>query len=159
MTSSLANTYFCMSTVGSNPASITFLLTRLPPCICCDITLQLSTQCLCLPVSFLLFLSIKECTVHPRGVHMVVCWWGGPSHGSPRPHSCSFTCTRLFCSIQLGWKCLVISLNSPFALVCCFSFFSLAIVPKFVIQCSPPPKWQVKINFSFKPHLYSFVFI
>lgn len=149
MTSSLAATYFCMSTVRSNPA----------PVMCHLSAYQASTLHLLWYHSAVVYTIPLSSSQHPsvpvhKGVYTLSkkCPYGGLLVGRTQPwvpQACSFACTRVFCSIQLGWKCLVMSLNSPFAVVCWFSFsffflFSLAIVSKFVIQYSFPPKWQSK---------------
>lgn len=75
-----------------------------------------------MPLSFSQLLSQMSIHFVQEMCIWLVCWWGGSSHGS-RPHSYSFACTKLFWSIQLGWKSFVISLNSSFAVVYWFSLF------------------------------------
>lgn len=106
-----------MSTIGTDPAPV---ICHLFPhqAFLTTLNLLLATQHLCLLFIFLckrIYSLSRKCAN--------VCWWGGPSRGSPRPHSYSFACTSLFWSIQFGWKSLVFSLNSPFAAVYWFSLF------------------------------------
>lgn len=115
MTRAPVDTYFCMSTVRSNPAPVICHLSAYQGWNHSAVLLSL--------LIFLLFLSVKECTLCPRGVGMAVCRWGGPNYGLARLHSCSFACTRLFHSIQLVWECSVISLSSPFLVVARSHFF------------------------------------
>lgn len=107
-----------MSTVGTNPVPV---ICHLSPYQASTLNLLLATQCLCL------FLNFFHKWVYTLSRKCAYGWSAGGEDPamdpSPRPHSYSFACTKLFWSIQLGWKSFVISLNSSFAVVYWFSLF------------------------------------